>query len=417
MRLKTLATLIGIIYVIFSIYTVFVLFYNDDRRLVNSEKIANKAESTKEIGYQHLDLNKNSKGRKPSKTARTKGTSAAVEIWGKAAIGLYLWQHIFEAPLESLRGDFLKYGEFESHDLIFRFRTGPMITPQNVDKNVQNAVLFINGREPKKVKFALTWLDYIKQLNNLKNFAIVLLGNEQCNNDWLMPYMKVNGGFINFAFIIYDVPYIDDKNFHPWPLGVATYRNFPVIHGSLLKLQNKRKYTCNFLGTTYENSSRSELLDILNSQEFLRDSCWIRTRSEWLPSETEHSSELYQNALRDSDLTLCPVGKNTECYRIYEAISYGSVPIVEDVLTTGNCGQSGAGDFAMVPLRILKRMNAPVIYVKSWKELPRIIANENNFSFEYKVKRRKELVQWYDKFKYDLKNNFVQELKNGFNFQ
>lgn len=46
---------------------------------------------------------------------------------------------------------------------------------------------------------------------------------------------------------------------------------------------------------------------------------------------------MYQYALSLSDLTLNPVGMNTECYRIYEAMAHGSVPVVEDKTTPGLC--------------------------------------------------------------------------------
>ena len=59
-----------------------------------------------------------------------------------------------------------------------------------------------------------------------------------------------------------------------------------------------------------------------------------------MPGETQESRQEYYHALLHSDFTLNPVGKNTECYRVYEAMSYGSVPIVENRMTPGNCGNN-----------------------------------------------------------------------------
>ena len=404
MRLETLLKLLGLSYVAFSMYVLL--------RVLTGDGTYVWIKGNTQINS-HSNSMKVSKSELPTENQEI---VHSVEIWGKAAIGLYLWQHVFEAPLESMQGDYLKYGKMKIQNIVFNFRTGPMLIPQSVDYDAENVVLFINGREPEKVKFALTWLEAVKEMTNVGNFAVVLLGNEQCQNEWLMPYMKINGGFIKLAFIIYDVPYIDDRNFHPWPLGVATYRNFPVVQSSHLILQHRRRYICNFLGTVYEDSSRTELVKIINSNEEIKSSCLIHTRNSWVPSETKGSSELYQNSMRDSDLTLCPVGKNTECYRIYEAMSFGSVPIVEDVITPGKCGQSSPNDVAMVPLRLLKRMNAPIIYIKTWKELPSIIANEKKLPYNYVVKRRKQLIHWYQKFKYNLREYFVKQLKKGFKF-
>jgi len=80
----------------------------------------------------------------------------------------------------------------------------------------------------------------------------------------------------------------------------------------------------------------------------------------WLPLESEQSRQLYLDIVLQSDLTLSPVGLNTECYRIYEALSLGSIPVVEDIMTPGECDASNAAS----PLRQLKKMNAPVLYLK-----------------------------------------------------
>nr|XP_009926566.1 PREDICTED: transmembrane protein 5 isoform X2 [Haliaeetus albicilla] len=94
-------------------------------------------------------------------------------------------------------------------------------------------------------------------------------------------------------------------------------------------LHDPRSYLCNFLGTVYKNSSRETLMEVLK-QDGLDKLCWIAAREQWQPQETDESFKNYQDALLQSDLTLCPVGINTECYRIYEACSYGSLPVIED---------------------------------------------------------------------------------------
>lgn len=413
MRFKTVAKLLGIVYLIFSFYALFVILFSTDehRREVKSADLQVATRVDQHHKFRGVRVERKSKFNTLVKSA------TSIEIWGKAAIGLYLWQHVFEAPLENINGEFLKYGRFEFDNLIFNFRTGPMVTPQSVRHDVKNAVLIINGREDSKINIAMNWLETLKKHQTLKNLAVVLLGNEQCNNEWLMPFMEVNGGFVKFAFIVYDIPYVDNKNFYGWPLGVATYRSFPVVRSSNLALKQKRKHICNFLGTVYENSSRTELLNIMDSHDLLQKNCFTYVRYKWLPSETKRTSELYQNAMKDSDLTLCPVGKNTECYRIYEAISYGSVPVIEDIMTDGVCGKSPSDETSMIPLRILKKMHAPVIYLKSWKELPGIIANEKKLSLEHKVKRRTQLVHWYERFRQELRKHFVKQIKIQFSIE
>lgn len=49
-----------------------------------------------------------------------------------------------------------------------------------------------------------------------------MLGNEHCENDWLVPYSAKAGGIINTTFIVYDSQLVDNVHFYQWPLGVAT---------------------------------------------------------------------------------------------------------------------------------------------------------------------------------------------------
>lgn len=105
---------------------------------------------------------------------------------------------------------------------------------------------------------------------------------------------------------------------------------------------------------------------------------------------------------------------NPECYRIYEALSYGSIPVIEDVLTPGNCGNS-SGFSVSAPHRLLKSEKAPVIFVKDWpKELPSILEKEAKLTLEQKSKRRKDVLLWYENFKAKLRKRFVSVIQEKF---
>lgn len=279
---------------------------------------------------------------------------------------------------------------------------------------MNNVVLILNGREKAKVFYATQWLLYVQNLvqtQKLQHVAVVLLGNEHCNNEWINQFLKRNGGFVELLFIIYDSPWINDMDVFQWPLGVATYRNFPVVEASWSMLYNERPYLCNFLGTIYENSSRQALMNILK-QGGIDKLCWVSVREQWQPQETNESLKNYQEALLQSDLTLCPVGVNTECYRIYEACSYGSVPVVEDVMTAGSCGNTSVSQNA--PLQLLKSMGAPFIFIKNWTELPAVLEKEKTMTSQEKIQRRKMLLHWYQHFKTELKTKFTNILESSF---
>ncbi|XP_051886331.1 ribitol-5-phosphate xylosyltransferase 1 isoform X2 [Pristis pectinata] len=320
-----------------------------------------------------------------------------VQIWGKAAIGLYLWQHILGGPLTpSDVTAHWREGRLKAGNLYFRFYTGPAVIPGHISLDTENLVLVLNGREEGKIKFATQWLHYVQtlhQMDKLKHTAVVLLGSEECDNGWIEPYLRKHGGFIDLIFLVYDSPWVNEVDVYQWPLGVAT------------------PYLCNFLGTVYKGSSRETLLDMLKQERFSA-MCLISVREQWLPQETSDSLRKYQDALLQSDLTLCPVGINTECYRIYEACACGSVPVVEDVMTPGQCGNSSVLQNA--PLRLLKLMGAPFIFVKDWRELPAILEKEKAMSLQEKNQRRRIVIEWFKQFRTQLRKKFIDILENRF---
>ncbi|XP_043944249.1 ribitol-5-phosphate xylosyltransferase 1 isoform X2 [Protopterus annectens] len=300
------------------------------------------------------------------------------------------------------------------HQRIWDFFTGPAVAPGHISLSADCVVLVLNGREEGKVAYATKWLQYAEtliQTQKLHHVAVVLLGSEQCDNEWIQPYLRRQGGFVDLLFLVYDSAWVNEEDIFQWPLGVATYRGFPVVKDTSLMLHSPRPHMCNFLGTVYKDSSRETLLEFLK-QNGLEKLCLTAARKTWIPQESSESMKNYQEALLQSDLTLCPVGVNTECYRIYEACSYGSVPVVEDVLTPGNCGNSSSSYSA--PLQLLKSMGAPFIFVKNWKELPAIFEKEKLVSLEEKVQRRKNLIDWYKQFKTQMKENFINILRNSF---
>jgi hypothetical protein len=331
-----------------------------------------------------------------------------VEIWGKAAIGLYLWKHVLSGELQSMHNGFIQQGYLTVDDITFVYRSGPGIIQTTVPNDVQYLVLVLNGRSEEKIESSKLWLDYLPLYPDLKKLAVVLLGNESCDNNWILPYVHSRGGRINVVFLVYDSPLIDNLEFYQWPLGVAVYRGFPNIKAEKVDISSPRSHICNFLGTVYGNSSREILSQMIKSLD-LQDTCIILERKRWLPLETEDSLKYYMDSLLQSDLTLCPVGRNTECYRIYEAMSLGSVPVVEDLRTDGNCDAS-----ASAPLRLLKQYGAPVTYMKNWYELPELLKKEAELTLEEKIERRTAIVNWYRSFKRNLSNHFIKVIKQKF---
>jgi len=346
---------------------------------------------------------------------------SVVDIWGKAAIGLYLWEHILEGQFEE-HSTVYSFGQVESSDILFRFHTGPALTTSVVSKEeVTNVILVLNGREPVKIAFSAEWLSVTLSMSTVKNIGLVVLGNEQCDNTWLISLIASHTDLVKFVFIVYDSPEVDHQLVYQWPLGVATYRLFP--HSSHVEVDSKRLFRCNFVGTIYKNSSRELLLQVLENLED-KSLCFVKPRHEWLAKESEQSMRDYVESLQQSDLTLNPVGFNPECYRIYEAMSYGSVPVIEDRLVSSTCGsQSEDLDVAQPQsndslthrtFRLLKRYKAPVIFVSDWRGLPALLEKEKRLTAADIVRRRKVIIKWYLRFKQKMKHLFISVVEKKF---
>lgn len=342
---------------------------------------------------------------------KTKKVDRVINVWGKAAIAEYLWGHIFEGKLTKVSGLLLKRGSMTIDELRLAYTTGPSLIVETADKQVEELIIVLNGREQSKVELAKFWLDALtnkEMFFNLRNLGIIILGNELCDNNWLSFYIDGFPNLVKFTAVVYDYTNFGTRPVYQWPLGVATYRNFPLIMKARVDVTMKRKYKCNFLGTVYANSSRQVLMTVLKEGNY---NCYVRPRETWWAKETYESRNIYHDILQNSDLTLCPVGINSESYRIYEALSYGSVPVLEDVLTPGECGT----DNKKAPFLLLKEYNAPVIYVKDWKrDLPGLLQIEARLSDRDIIKRRKAVLAWYEVFRYKMRVRLLDITRSHF---
>lgn len=227
-----------------------------------------------------------------------------VELWSKASIGDYLWEHVLRASVQKNVGNgYYRFGRKTEENVVFRFRSGYSITPTVLREFVEEKlskskvirlILVLNGRTKANVQTSEAYLNELKQFNGLQ-LGVVLLGNEFCFNAWIKPYLK--SGLVRFLFVVYDWNQVDNVNVFQWPLGVATYRNFSLVQIDKNLIKNDRPHLCNFLGTVYRNSSREELLQLIESSK-LNERCLMTPRFEWLPNETNESLHSYEEALR-----------------------------------------------------------------------------------------------------------------------
>lgn len=362
-------------------------------------------------------------------TVTDSSSEQVVEVWSKAAIGLYLWQHVLDARIgKNVANGMYLFGskKFPDSGLKLRFRSGPTVTTDSMRKwltsgsGTKNLLLVLNGRDEEKMESADEWmreLQLMVQTGMQLNVGLVMLGKEDCVNDWVHAYLGSRGGFVRFLFVTYDWQDVDGEEVMQWPLGVATYRNFPPPdQQSLQPLTTSRPFVCNFLGTVYPNSSRQSLASVLKSvndkYSFLTPApCLLFERQSWSPVETQDSLSRYLHALSLSDLTLSPSGRNPESYRLFEAMSLGSVPVLDSSpvpMARSSCDPQS--------FRLLKQHQAPVIFIRNWtQELPQIIDREiNHMSRQEKIARRKNLIAWYSDFKLKMRDTLFDAINRKF---
>lgn len=354
-----------------------------------------------------------------------------IEIWSKAAVGDYLWTHVLEGSIQQNVGNgYYLQGDRSFDDMDIRFRSGYSLVPTAFEQFVRqktnesdatpvNTLLVLNGRSNENIQKSMIWLNHIKSLiasddfiRDRLNLILLMLGHEYCFNAWIKPYLKSNGGFVKALLIVYDWKEVDDQEVFQWPLGVATYRGFPLHPLSAKSLKHARPYVCNFVGTVYPNTSRAEL-DRLYQTIRTDTKCLFKSRYEWQPTESSDSLQSYIEALQTSDLTLNPIGMNHECYRIYEALSFGSHLIVEQNLhhVAGKRSQCDSKQ----TLRLLKQFKAPITYVTNWTDqLPSILQNELKLTDHEKMQRRIESSSWYSSFKQEMRFRLFNVLKSKF---
>ena len=260
-------------------------------------------------------------------------------------------------------------------------------------------VLVLNGHNTKKVATAKEWLDLLPSMPNLKGVGLIVLGNELCTNDnWLMPYLTQPDSYkIRFVFLVYGPAGHSESPvpiFH-WPLGVATYRDFPNVPFTMAVTGpnfKKRDHLCNFIGTAYKDGAdRQHIVKVLEGKGNALWNCVLQVRTEWQEKEEETTKALYHETLQASDYTLCPAGYNVEAYRFdqirivinhnhwhgiaraYEAMSYGSVPIIKRDASIAEGTLQDHKYLCRYSYQLLKENDAPVIWIDDWSEIGHVL--------------------------------------------
>lgn len=177
------------------------------------------------------------------------------------------------------------------------------------------------------------------------------------------------------------------------PLGPRfEFLPFPAAE---VKPAMARRYIFNFAGSV-SSTDRLVLGEVMQAHNLLGKyrGIFVLNR-QWVadPSAEDNqlmSSDQYRQVVGDSVFTLCPAGQNVEAFRIWEAAQAGSIPVFSAGAFSQNhpCKNS---------LRPFTESGAPVVFLRSWHELPVFLENALADP-RLLVKLQSQLRPWYDNF-------------------
>ncbi|KAL7527364.1 hypothetical protein ACHAXR_001917, partial [Thalassiosira sp. AJA248-18] len=156
------------------------------------------------------------------------------------------------------------------------------------------------------------------------------------------------------------------------PLGPRydAWRSFRIIKlrsNFYFKQASERKYVFNAIFSLSTNEGRKQLAQLIEEQQNKTAlPTFTNVAKEWTSKVNNRRTEQlntqkYMNALLDSVFTLSPAGRNPECYRMFEAVEAGSIPIFvkSDLYNDVNQCKGSLHHW----------YDAPILVLESWDDL------------------------------------------------
>ncbi len=241
--------------------------------------------------------------------------------------------------------------------------------------------------------------------------AVDYITNEECSYDQMtLNYSTCKSMLTNDEFCAdnrYDArgyysSALADKAYLPlgprydaWEaFGVLMNQNVPIMPAS------QRKYAFNAIYSLSTNEGRAVLEEVIQKEGGSLSS-FVQISPEWVQNPNSAANPLadtttYMQVLLDSIFTFAPAGHNFECFRMYEAVEAGSIPVIsiDKDYREHRCKDS-----------LSHWMDSPIIIVESWDEviptLQRMLEHPEELD-----KRQADLRAWYEKYMRSAVENF-----------
>ena len=179
------------------------------------------------------------------------------------------------------------------------------------------------------------------------------------------------------------------------PLG-PRYDAFEALisqNQSAIAASSSRRYVFNAIFSESTSAGRSILADIIQEEGNNSLASFVQIAEYWQPDPNNPLNDLldtttYMQVLSESIFTLAPAGHNPECFRLYEAVEAGSIPVVslDKDYRKHECKDS-----------LSHWLDSPIVIINSWDEVFPTLQNllEDPKALD---KRQADLRVWYDHF-------------------
>jgi len=163
-----------------------------------------------------------------------------------------------------------------------------------------------------------------------------------------------------------------------------------------IKSASKRRYAFNAIFSKDTNQGRSQLAGIIEKENGMSNMTnFIHVAEKWNrdpndPRTEQLNTDKYTEVLLDSVFTLSPAGHNPECYRLFETVEAGSIPVmVKDDLHVTHKGMHNCID------ALVRWYSAPMVVLDSWDHLFATLTLMMD-DVEWVNKLQAELRLWYN---------------------
>ena len=286
-------------------------------------------------------------------------------------------------------------------------------TPKPVKIYLDSSSMFQTGRLDR---FGTGKIDYLlDQQNDCNNMhedlleddvpclAINRVGSMCSYDDMILHYPKCRTMITNDEFCeesSYDVRgYYSSamKNSVYLPLG-PRYDSWEALeaimntNGSTIVSSSQRKYAFNAIFSKSTSAERSTVADVIQKEGNTLSS-FVNIAEYWEADPNNPDNDLtdtttYMQALLDSTFTLAPSGHNPECFRLYEAVETGSIPVISlgKDYSRHSCKDS-----------LIHWLDSPIIVLDDWNNaiptLQKLMSDPEALD-----QRQAELRSWYDQY-------------------